>query len=457
MEEIAHMDPSTWSTTPMDIIFLIIEASDRATQIKWSSTCQVFYNYTCPRIWSDLRISCSDIDGYAGYPELWSWPGGIERYGKIHFMAEHASRESKLTRMNSCIRTLIVDIRPNQTQALSDQAVVSQLSLDFVIPTLLPLLPNLTACVFDGALYCKTLSQLVKVSTLKRLELRADDWYLQQGDSDPDESHSWVWRRWFDLSLNFKVLANLQSLQSLKIGRLHHEEAKGLAKVVAKLRLIDLEIHSSPWVSDDDLRRVLAGRQWFDSPLMFFLYFLGRRHGPGLLPRALPSTLETLILRDRFHPFTQLDAFAPPTKHLWIRTACRNCRSLRRIEFTHPTRDQACNFISTFGWRPLEERFGNTKLASLEVSEHPPEEIYNGVAEFQHMPSPGLWEFAFVRDPNDVLESTEAYAESMLADSAALMAKVTIGNGKINTEFRTVILEKLDRVQDDDEGEAGVM
>lgn len=451
------MDPSTWSTTPLDIMFLIIEASDRATQIKWSSTCQVFYNYTCPRIWSDLEVSCSDIDGYLGDPELWSWPSRIERYGKIHFMAKHASRESKLARMNSCIQTLIVDIRPNQTQALCDQAAVSQLSLDLAIPTLLPLLPNLTACVFDGSVYCKTLSQLVKVSTLKRLELRADDWYLQQGDPDPDESRSWVWRRWVDLPLKFRVLANLQNLQSLRIGRLHHEEAKGLAEVVANSRLINLEIRSSPWVSDDDLRRVPAGRQWFDSPLMFFFYFLGRRHGPGLLPKALPSTLETLILRDRFHPFTQIDAFAPSTKHHWICAACRNCRSLRRIEYTNSTRDQACHFISTFGWRPVEERFGNTKLASLEISEHPLEDIYNGIAEFQHMPSPGLWEFAFVRDPDDVLESTEAYAESMLADSAALMATVTIANGKINTEFRTVILEKLDDVQDEEEGGAGAM
>lgn len=444
MEEIVHMDPSTWSRTPVDIIFLIIETSDRATQIKWSSTCQVFYNYTCPRIWSELEISCFDIHGYAGNPELCSWPDGIERHGKIHFMAKHASRESKLARMNSRIQTLIVDVRRNQTPALCNQAAVLHLSLEIAMPILLPLLPNLTACVFDGALYGQTLIQLVKVTTLKRLELRADDWYLHQGDPNPNESRSWVWRRWFDLPVNFRVLANLKNLQSLKVGRLHHEEAKGLAKVVAKLRLIDLEVHSSPWVRYDDRRRVPAGRQWFDSPLMFFFYFLGRRRGPGILPKALPSTLETLILRDRFHPFTQIDAFAPPTKQLWICAACRNCRSLRRIEFTHPTRDQACDFISTFGWKPLEERFGNTRLARPEVSEHSPEEIYNGVAEFQHMPSPGLWEFAFVRDPDDVLESAEGYAESMSEHSAELMATVTNGNGKINMEYRNVILEKLD-------------
>lgn len=445
MEQVAHMDPSTWSKTPVDIIFLIIEASDRATQIKWSSTCQVFYNYTCPRIWPDLIITCSDIQGYAGNPELWSWHSGIGRYGKIHFMAKHASRESKLARMNSRIQTLIVDTRPNQTQALCNQATVSHLSLEIAIATLFPLLPNLTACVFDGALYGETLSQVVKVSTLKRLDLRADDWYLQHGARGPDESRSWVWRSWFDLHLNFRLLANLPNLQSLKVGRLHHEEARGLANAVAKLRLIDLEIHSSPWMTEEHLhpRGDRTGRQCFDSPLMFFFYFSGRRPRPGRLPNALPSTLETLVLRDRFHPFTQDDIFAPPTKQLWIHASCRNCHSLRRIEFTHPTRDQACDFISTFGWRPLEERFGNTKLAGLEVSEHPLEEIYNGIAEFQHMPSPGVWEFAFVRDPDDVLESTEGYAESMLAESAALMATVTNGNGKINMEFRTIILEKL--------------
>ena len=61
-----HMDPMIWSETPQDVLFLIIEQSDRATQIKWSPTCRVFYNYSCPRIWSDLDISPFDVDGYAG-------------------------------------------------------------------------------------------------------------------------------------------------------------------------------------------------------------------------------------------------------------------------------------------------------------------------------------------------------------------------------------------------------
>ena len=446
MEEAVQMDSSVWSKTPDDIIFLIIQASDRATQIKWSSTCRVFYNYSCPRIWSDLKISSSDIDGYAGNPELWWWPGGIERNGKIHFMAKHASRESKLARMSSCIQSLMVDVRRNQTHVLCNQPAASQLSLDIAIPTLLPLLPNLTTCVFDGALYRETLSQLVRVSNLKRLELRADDWYLQQGCSYLDESNSWVWRRWSDLVLDFGVLANLQSLQSLKIGRLHHGEARGLAEGVAKLQLINLEIHSGPWVSDNDPRRNVAATQMYDSPLMFFFYLLGRCYGPSHPPSALPSTLETLILRDRFHPFTR------PELLVHICLACRNCRSLYRIESTQATRQQACDFLSAFGWRPVEERFGNIKLASLDVSEDTFEETYNGVAEFRHMPSPGLWEFAFVRDPDDVLENVEGYTENRLEDSAELMATVSILNGKRNTEFRTIILEKLTWVRDD-EGE----
>lgn len=443
------MDPSIWSKTPEDIIYLIIEASDRATQINWSSTCRVLYNYSCPRIWTDLEVSSFDVDGYAGNPELWWWPGGIERIGKIHFMAQYASRGSKLARMGACIRSLVVDVRGDQPHALCSQPAASQLSLEIAIPTLLLLLPNVTSCIFDGALYRETLSLLVGVTNLKRLELRADDWYLQQGCSYLDESHSWVWRQWSDLILDFRVLTNLKSLQSLKVGRLQHHEARSLAEGVAKLRLINLEIHSSPWVRDEDPRHYLAGGQTYDSPIMLFFYSLVRRCGPSPLPSALPSTLETLILRDRFHVFRQ------PTEQIYLWAAFRDCRSLRRIESTHSTSEQACEFFSIFGWRPVEEHLGNTTQASIRLPEHSSEETYHGVAEFRHLPSPGRWEFAFVRDPDDVLESAVGYSESKSEDSAGLRATVANGNGKRNMESRTLILERLARVRDE-EGECPV-
>ena len=437
MIETVHLDSSIWSRTPEDIIFLIIEASDRATQISWSSTRRVFYNYSCRRIWSDLHISPFDIDGYAGDPELWWWPGLTERHGKIYFMAKHASRKNKLAHMGSYIRSLVVDVRGDLAYALHNQPAPSQLSLEIAIPTLLPLLPNLISCAFDGALYRDTLSQLVRISTLKRLELRMDDWYLQQGCSYLDESRSWVWRRWSDLILDFRVLAKLKGLQSLKIGRLQHHEARGLAEGVARLRLINLEIHSSPWVNDEDPRHYLAGGKTYDSPLMFFFCSLNGHGGPSPLPKGLPSTLETLILRDRFH------IFGLPTKHVYLRAACWNCRSLRRIESTLPTREQACDFFLAFDWRPVEERFGDTKLARLKAPEQSLGEIYNGVAEFRLMPSPGLWHFAFVRDPDDVEESARAYRKNKSGDSARLRAAVSAGNGTVNMEFRSIILERL--------------
>lgn len=437
MGETVRMDPWIWSKTPQDIIFLIIKASDRATQINWSFTRRVFYNYSCSRIWSDFSISPCDIDGCAGNSELWWWPGQPERYGKIHFMAKHASQENKLARMGSYIESLLVDVRGDLKHALRNEAAASQRALESAIPTLLPLLPNVTRCVFDGALYRETLSQVVQISNLKYLKLRGDDWYLQQGCSYIEESNRWVWRHWSDLVLDFRVLANLKSLQSLNIGRLQHSEARGLAEGVARLRLINLEIHSSPWVKDEDPRHYLAGGKTYDSPLMFFFYSLIRRHGPGLLPRGLPSTLEALILRDRFH------VFGTPTKQSYLRAACRNCRSLRRIESTHPTREQACEFFLTFEWRPVEECFGKVKLASLKDPEKSLGKIYNGVAEFRLMPSPGLWKFSFVRDPDDVLESAEGYGKNRSEDSAGLRAAVNNGNGKLNMQFRTIRLEKL--------------
>ena len=276
-----------------------------------------------------MDITSSDIDGFAGHPELWWWPGPRERDGKIHFMAKNASWGNLLTRMGSYIESLHVDVRGDLTHTLRNHSAASQPSLERAILELLSLLPNITSCVFYGALYRETLSQLVRKSTLKRLELRADDCYLQQAFSSLDESRGWVWRRWSDLVLDFRVLARLRSLQSLKIGRLIHHEAQGLAERVVRLRLIYLEIHSSPWVKDKDPRHHhLAGGKTYDPPLMFFFYSLLHRNGPIHLSRGLPSTLETLILRDRFH------IFGRPTKQMSLRAACSNCQSLRRIEST---------------------------------------------------------------------------------------------------------------------------
>ena len=333
-------------------------------------------------------------------------------------MLEHASRENRLVRMGSHIQSLLVDVRGDQIHDSRNQPAASQLSLEIVIPTLLPLLPDLTSCTFDGALYGETLSQLVRISTLKRLELHANDWYLQQSCSYVDESRTWVWRRCSDLVLDFRVLANLKSLQTLKLGRLQHHEARGLAEGVARLRLIDLEIHSSPWVKDEDPRYYIAGGKKYDWPLMFFLYVLVHRYRPNLLPRGFPSTLETLVLRDRFH------LFGNATRQIYLRAACRNCQSLRRVESTYPTREQASHFFLIFEWRPIEERFGTTTMGSLEVPEQSLGQIYNGIAEFRHLPSPGPWNFAFVRDPDDVIESAEGCAKRRSKDSTGLRAAV---------------------------------
>ena len=156
--------------------------------------------------------------------------------------------------MGSYIESLYVDVRGYLTHALHNQSAAIQLSLEIVITTSLPLLPNPTSCAFDRSLSRETLSQLVRKSSLKRLELRADDWCLQQACSSLEEPRSWVWRQWSDLVLDLRVLAKLKSLQSLKVGRLTHHEAQDLAEGVARLRLIKLDIHSSLWLNDRDPR-----------------------------------------------------------------------------------------------------------------------------------------------------------------------------------------------------------
>ena len=74
--------------------------------------------------------------------------------------------------MDLCIRSLTIDNKGGQKDASGSQQSATQLSLEVAISALLLLLPNLMTYVFDGALYRETLSQLVQVSTLDRLDLR---------------------------------------------------------------------------------------------------------------------------------------------------------------------------------------------------------------------------------------------------------------------------------------------
>ena len=55
------------------VVFLIIEAADRATRISWSPTCRVSYNYSCATIRSYSNISALDIVGLADNLELVAW------------------------------------------------------------------------------------------------------------------------------------------------------------------------------------------------------------------------------------------------------------------------------------------------------------------------------------------------------------------------------------------------
>ena len=83
-------------------------------------------------------------------------------------LQNNARGESRLVHMHLCNESLLVDIsaRSNIRPASSIAAFAGPL---------LPLLQNLTACVFDGALYQETPSQLVRLQTLQSLEFCAAD------------------------------------------------------------------------------------------------------------------------------------------------------------------------------------------------------------------------------------------------------------------------------------------
>lgn len=311
------LDPGIWSKLPQDIIFNIIEVSDHSTQINWLRTRRQYYIHALPRVWSDLFIIWRDVvDREDETPEP----------TRLDYLAE------KFACSDNPIKNKVRTIHVNYYREDPQSSPQDQVCPWHLMPSFYPLLsalPRLTCCVYQGALYQETLNAIATITTnLSTLEMRTNDCCTEEGRliRYVHSQHVWTWEPWVEMRLDFNVLANLRGLQTLKIGRLQWAECVRLSEVVGTLRLRHLEISGCPWYACLDF-------EWFSS-VTYFLQLLNDHQLDDFQKPwgCLPKTLETLILRNRYHwvvsyPICSFDRVFEQM----LRKACQDCSRLRMI------------------------------------------------------------------------------------------------------------------------------
>jgi len=86
------LDSTIWSKARNDILYRLIELSDRSTQIKWAGTDRKFRHFCVPEIWHTLRLFANDFDHHAGLVN------GPDDYRTLKFWRQEAIAGSNLTR-----------------------------------------------------------------------------------------------------------------------------------------------------------------------------------------------------------------------------------------------------------------------------------------------------------------------------------------------------------------------
>lgn len=301
-------------------MYIIIDQSTRADQIVWAYTCRALRIYATKRIWKDIYItSPAKILSLLQVDNTWQTAAA---YG-LH------------------VQNLYIDIR-----LISNiMAAPGHEYMEGATIPLLALLPNLTSCTFEGPLYQDQLTNILQVQGLRKLDLRGEDQNLRRGSPNWMEFYS-------NLNLEFSALASLQSLQSLKIGRLMMNEVLSLAQILTTLPLVDLNLSSGIWVPHTDPRYRIARGQKSLSPVVAVIALLAsvlaelyHQYDPTLsaLGKGLPPTLKTLFLADRYHNMQcNVSTF---TMSMLLESATEPCEGLQRLEITFRSRTDACLFM----------------------------------------------------------------------------------------------------------------
>ncbi|KAL2044812.1 hypothetical protein N7G274_002587 [Stereocaulon virgatum] len=394
----------------------------------------------------ELSLYLLDFDQYAASAE--SPPSEDERRAhKIVSMAKEEMREGN--RIGSYKKRLRIDVR--RTRRGDPYSAPSQpRSVERAMPTLISLLQRTWACSFDGPLYHSHLSSIIQVGHLKTLDLRASDWFLELGTISL-ACENLVQRTWKDLILDFSILANLTGLQDLKVGRLLPAEARSLAVGITPLKLTHLSVSASIWAQPADPRSYIAGGAGDASPIFDFLKKLVhyQRDDLGLELVGLPSTLETLVVCDRYR-LRHLEDM-----HESLRHVCQPCTSLRQLEVTLPCKQSIAGFLAQFGSVPRTAYQGTTPLKiSILKNEHQTRihgEPDNGTTSL-NLPLPeAIWYWTYIEKPNDILNG---YVPLVPGPTTTIMAAIKRSERLSRKGPRTLRLERVAAASNESQDDA---
>ena len=207
---------------------------------------------------------------------------------------------------------------------------------------------------------------------------------------------------------------------------------------ITPLKLTHLEVSASIWVQFDDPRARIAGGAGDSSPIFSFLDELIRHQQNkfGSDSIGLPSTLKTLTIRDRYH------LVGRGSMHARVREACQSCTELRQIDVTLSCKQNVAGFLAQFGSNPITANQGTTPLRISTVENCSQVRVHgepdNGTTALHSLRTQAVWKWAYVDDPEDILEG---YKPVMPGPPAMLTAAIRRSQRMRKKGPRTIRLE----------------
>ena len=365
LEVKCELDPTIWSNLPRDIRLNIIDQSDISTQINWSCTSREFYPAASCKIWRSQRVHSSEITAYVDVVT------GI-RYinpsdGILHFLLQNSCRRHRNNWdhvfAKDCAGGLLIH-RPNgmepysgpdqltatlpasfvknleiDNQGLTERHRMSSRSdMDCVLLILYRCLPNLQFFRYLGPISVQGLAAVMQIRNLKVLQIRNGSDILEL--FSPTLTHTMPW---IDIVQDWSVLAKLEGLQTLQVGRLLREEAGGLARGVAALRLRSFHVSCWGWDYGNTIPRNSTRSTIRKSALVVFLEAIATLDiDSGQAHCGLPSTLKHLVLVDRYHACI-------PSLYQLVTTAILPCEKLDTLQVTMNVNGKCYQNISRIG------------------------------------------------------------------------------------------------------------
>lgn len=265
---------------PAEIIYIIMENSDKETLSSWARTSQDFNPLATRLLWRSLFINLAHTERNDDKRILDEWYWNLDR---LTILISDRAVGKPSTPSGSLVHELQLDLRTGFSFT-NEQTFIDTL------PRLLSRVPNLEHCIIEGAIYNMHLREVAKVRDLKSLEIRPGQYYKRAFVRNADSHGPFPWE---SRIIEFGILGPMAPLRTLKIGRLVKEEGVSLARTIRDLQLTHLEVSAADFSELDE-------DEESPSPLITFLEVVlngAEEDGKG----RFPSSLETLVLRDLFH------------------------------------------------------------------------------------------------------------------------------------------------------------